>query len=115
MGEGVSQGRGELPVACTLGPTDGAERRRRWQRLHQMAAPTTQVADGQLQVQYRPGPGVREELQDLATAEQACCPFVDWKVVDHAAGPVLEVTAPAGSPDALEPIVALFLEADPAT
>jgi len=54
-----------LPQACTLGSTDGLARLRRWQELRETAAPIARLAGGQLQVRYRPGPGVWEELRDL--------------------------------------------------
>jgi hypothetical protein len=97
-----------LPVACTLGPADGPARLLRWQRLHDTAAPVARLHDGQLEVRYQPGPGVREELADLAAAEQTCCSFVAWSVTEVHGHPILRVTAPAGAAEAVTPIAALF-------
>lgn len=97
-----------LPVACTLGADNGPERLRRWQRLHQTATPTARLADGILEVRYPPGPEVLAELQTLVAAERVCCAFVSWAVVEEGGRPVLRVTAPAGSPEDVEPISALF-------
>jgi len=47
-------------------------------------------------------------LAELASAEQACCSFVAWTVSAIGDCPVLRVTAPAGTPDAVAPIAALF-------
>lgn len=97
-----------LPVACTLGPSDGPARLQRWQHLHQTAAPTAQLTDGQLEVRYQPGPEVLTELQQLVAEEQLCCAFVSWVVTEDRGQPVLYVTAPASSPQDIEPIAAMF-------
>ncbi|WNV77022.1 hypothetical protein [Geodermatophilus sp. DSM 44513] len=57
---------------------------------------------------YEPCPGVRQELADLAAAEQTCCPFVTWTVTEVQGRPVLRVTAPAGAPEVVTPIAAVF-------
>lgn len=97
-----------LPLACDLGPQDGQARLFRWQALHRSAAPTAHLHDGQLEVRYQPGPGVREELSALADAEQVCCSFVTWSVTELEGQPVLRVTAPPEAPAAVEPIAVLF-------
>ncbi len=98
----------EVPVACTLGPDDGQARLRRWQRLNESATPSARVVAGTLQVRYQPGPGVQEELTDLAAAEQTCCSFISWSVISSDGQPVLLVSAPANAPDAVAPIAAMF-------
>lgn len=98
----------ELPVACTLASSDGPSRLQRWKHLHQIAAPTAQLTNGELEVRYRAGPGVLPELQDLVAEERVCCAFVSWAVDEERGQPVLRVTAPAGSPQDIEPIAALF-------
>lgn len=100
--------RSALPLACTLGPEDGRSRLLRWQRLHEIAAPVAHGHGGKLEVRYQPGPGVHEELAQLAAAEQACCSFVVWRVSAVEGHPVLHVTAPAQTPEAVAPIAALF-------
>ncbi len=98
----------DLPVACTLGPDDGAARMDRWQRLADTATPSARRAEHQLEVRYQPGPGVREELQALAAAEAKCCSFVAWAVTQDGDHPVLHVTADPQTPDDVAPIAALF-------
>lgn len=61
----------ELPVACTLGPDDGAERMRRWHQLVKRAAPIARRIGQQLEVRFQSGPGVREELKALAASSSA--------------------------------------------
>ena len=98
-----------LPLACTLGPEDGPARLRRWQRLHDIAAPVADLSAGQLEVRYQPVEGVGEELAALAAAERECCSFADWHVTTVEGHPVLRVTAIPGAPDdAVEPIAAMF-------
>ncbi len=104
--------RGELPVACTLGASDGPARLQRCQHLHQIAVPTAQLTNGELEVRYQPGPEVLAELQDLVAEEQVCCAFVSWAVTEDSGQPILHVTAPAGSPQDIEPIAALFTAMD---
>jgi hypothetical protein len=101
-------GRIDLPLACTLGPGDGAERLRRWQRLAASAAPVARLAGHQLEVRYVPGPGVAEELQSLASAEAECCSFVGWTVTEQAGSPTLVVAAEPHAPERIRPIAALF-------
>jgi len=103
---------GELPVACTLGASDGPARLQRWQHLHQIAAPTTQLTDGELEVRYQPGPEVLAELQDLVAEERVCCAFVRWAVTEDSGQPVRCVTAQPGSPQNIEPIAAIFAAAE---
>lgn len=98
----------DLPLACTLGATDGAERSRRWRQLAADAAPVTRRTEGQLAISYQPGPGVLDELRTLAAAEAECCSFVAWAVTEQAGHPTLVVTAPPGEPDRIEPIATLF-------
>ncbi len=95
-------------MACTLGPADGLARLRRWQRLNESATSSARVVAGTLQVRYQPGPGVQEELTDLAAAEQTCCSFVSWSVINSDGQPVLLVSAPANARDAVAPITAMF-------
>ncbi|MEP7088823.1 MAG: hypothetical protein ABI776_01850 [Nocardioidaceae bacterium] len=102
----------ELPVACTLGVNDGPARLQRWQHLHQAAAPTVQLADGELEVRYQPGSEVMDELKALVTEEQECCAFVSWAVTEEDEQPVLRVTAPPESPKDIEPIAALLADVD---
>jgi hypothetical protein len=99
---------GELPLACALGPADGAARHRRWQRLADQAAPAARLAGHQLEVRYQPGPGVLDELRSLARAESECCSFVAWAVTEQAGNPVLIVTADPDAPERIGPIAALF-------
>ena len=98
----------DLPLACTLGPVDGADRSRRWRQLAAEAAPVARRTEGRLEIRYQPGPGVLDELSALAAAEAECCAFVDWAVTEQAGEPTLVVSAPADAPGNIEPIAAMF-------
>lgn len=98
----------DLPLACTLGATDGAERSRRWRQLAADAAPVTRRTEGRLEVRYQPGPAVLDELRALAAAEAECCSFVAWAVTLQAGDPTLVISAPAGEPDRIDPIATMF-------
>ncbi len=98
----------DLPLACTLGATDGAERSRRWRQLAADATPVARRTGGRLEIRYQPGPGVLAELRALAAAEAECCSFVTWVVTERAGDPTLVVSAPPGEPDRIDPIATLF-------
>lgn len=104
--------RGELPVACTLGASEGPSRLQRWQHLHEVAIPVAQLTNGELEVRYQSGPGVLAELRDLVAEERVCCAFVSWAVTEDSGQPVLRVTSPHGSPQDIEPIAAMFAATD---
>jgi len=98
----------ELPLACTLGPGDGAERMRRWQRLAAAGSPAAALTAGRLEVRYEPRPGVLAELRDLARAEAECCAFAHWAVSAPGGVPTLLVRAGPGAAGQLAAIAALF-------
>jgi hypothetical protein len=100
--------RTSLPLACTLGPEDGYARLQRWQALHRSAHPVSSLRDGVLEVRYPGHPGVLDEVRALATAERTCCTFVEWTVRQVGGDVLLTVRAPAGTPEAVDPIAALF-------
>lgn len=98
----------DLPVACTLGPHDGLTRLARWKALHALASPVARLEDGVLEVRYQRAPGVQEELESLAAAEQLCCSFVRWVVREDCGESMLRIFAPFGSSDVLAPFATLF-------
>lgn len=98
----------DVPVACTLGPDDGPARLRRWQHLAEVAAPSARLIGHRLEVHYRPGPGVREELKALAAAEAQCCSFVTWRVMEDDEAPVLHIATDPATPEDIYPIASLF-------
>lgn len=87
-----------LPVACTLGTTDGAQRLAEWQRLSPAAGLGRQLVSGKLTLSFRDVAGVREELGRLVSAERECCAFLGWELAHSGAEWHVHIT---GSPDEL--------------
>ena len=81
------------PVACSL-TTDGlAEQAGRWARLAARALiAQAKTADG-LRLDFRPEPGIEEELGALVAVETRCCPWATWTVEASAAQLALDVRA----------------------
>jgi hypothetical protein len=98
----------ELPIACTLGPEDGAARAERWRALAEKGRPSARRIGHRLEVRYELAPGVHDELEALAAAERRCCSFVAWDVGRDGPHAVLRVTAPPDTPDDVASIAALF-------
>lgn len=98
----------ELPTACTLGPHDGAERMRRWRALVNSGNPIATDDGPVLEIRFRPDAAMPGELAWLAAAEQDCCAFVTWTVVEDDGNPVLRIVANPNRPDDVAAIAALF-------
>jgi hypothetical protein len=73
-------GRRLLPIACTLGPTDGAARLEEWRQLHTSAGLGRRVEPGQVTIRFRGESGVGDELRWLVDAERDCCAFLGWEL-----------------------------------
>ena len=97
-----------MPVACTLGPNDGAARMRRWEALSKQGLPTARRRGHLLEVRYQLTLDLHEELEALAAAERECCSFVAWNVTQDQDYVVLRVAADPGAPDDVAAIAALF-------
>jgi hypothetical protein len=69
-----------LPVACTLGPADGARRLEEWRGLAATAGLGRDLVGRTLTVRFRDLPRVRAELDRLVAAERECCAFLGWDV-----------------------------------
>jgi hypothetical protein len=80
-----ADGRRLLPLACTLGPNDGAARLDAWRGVSAAAGRGRTVAAGQVILRFREEPGVGDELRRLVEAERECCAFLGWQLT-HAAG-----------------------------
>ena len=84
----------ELPLACTLGTTDGAARLARWRALSH-ARLTVQRTPDQLVVRYRSQPGVYDELEALVAGERECCSFAEWELTRNVEHVVLDIRSDA--------------------
>ena len=85
---------GSAPIACTLTRPGLAARAGRWARLVARAMTGRAEVGGGLRLAFRPGPGVEEELRELAAAENECCSWAAWTVEAGAGKLVLDVRSP---------------------
>jgi hypothetical protein len=69
-----------LPIACTLGPQDGAARLEEWRQITASVGLGRTNTPGQLTLRFRDDSGVGDELRRLVDAERACCAFLGWEV-----------------------------------
>jgi hypothetical protein len=95
----------ELPIACTLGVGDRAERMARWRALSPSRRPGYGRETDELIIRYQLRSGVREELEALVAAERECCAFADWEVSLDAGDVLLRVRS---TPDGVAAIAAMF-------
>ncbi len=91
----------ELPVACTLDATEGADRLARWRALAAHAQLSVQRTPDQLVVLYRSEAGVQEELEALVVAERECCSFAQWEVSHTQEHVILRIRSDAEGLDAI--------------
>ncbi|MGH2909698.1 MAG: hypothetical protein ACRDK8_10420 [Solirubrobacteraceae bacterium] len=95
----------ELPIACTLEATEGAERLSRWTALFERFAPEITREPGQIVARMPRAPGVAAELDALVASERICCSFVEWHVVDGEHWHELRIR---GTGEALDAISVMF-------
>jgi hypothetical protein len=95
----------ELPIACTLEAREGAERLIRWRALLESSVLELKRKPDVIVVCVAKAPGIAAELGALVTAERACCPFVDWRLVEHERWHELQIH---GTEDGLDAIAGLF-------
>ncbi|SDF49871.1 hypothetical protein SAMN05660662_2370 [Blastococcus aurantiacus] len=69
-----------LPVACTLGVTDGAAQLQRWRQLGERSLTHRVRQDQELLLVYRSDDATRAELEYLVEVERTCCAFLDWQI-----------------------------------
>lgn len=92
-------GRRLLPVACTLGASDGARRLEDWRRLVADAFAGRDHTTGRLLLTFRDLPSVGPELERLVAAERECCAFLSWNLIRAGNTWQLEIT---GDDDGLQ-------------
>ena len=84
----------KLPVACSLGATDGAIRMARWRALCDARLSVRRSPD-QLVALYPSQGDIHEELEALVAAERECCPFAEWEVTRDSEHVVLRIRSDA--------------------
>jgi hypothetical protein len=91
-----------LPVACTLGVTDGAAQVERWRQLNDRSLVRRDRQPGELLLVYRADDGTRAELQSLVDVETTCCAFLEWRVEEREDDLRLHVRGTAAELDTLD-------------
>ena len=91
-----------LPVACTLGVTDGAAQLQRWRRLNDRALLRRMREPEELLLVYRADDATRAELQSLVDVETTCCAFLEWRVEEREDDLRLHVRGTAAELDTLD-------------
>src|SRR3954453_23035083 len=81
-----------LPVACTLGPSEGMRRLVEWRQVMSSASVGRDLAGGKLTLRFRDEPTVAEELARLVAAERNCCAFLGWRLTRVGDGWHVEIT-----------------------
>jgi hypothetical protein len=100
-----------VPVACSLGQSDLAERARRWSELAERALTGVSPTERGLRLTFAAAPGAGNELEALAAAERECCAFATWSVRAADGELVLEVSG--DSPEAITAVQAMFATLSP--
>ena len=90
-----------LPVACTLGTTDGAAQLQRWRQLDDRALVSRVRESEELLLVYRADDGTRAELESLVAVETTCCAFLDWHVEERDDDLRLRISGAAADLDTL--------------
>jgi len=94
------------PVACTLGAGDLAGRMARWRAVTARAAGERTPTEHGVRLSFAAGPGVRDELCELAALEADCCTFATWTVREDGDHVLVDVTG--DSPEGAQAIQAMF-------
>lgn len=82
-----------VPVACSLTTEGLMEQAGRWARLAARALTRHILTADGLRLDFRPEPGIEEELHALVAVETQCCPWATWTVLASATQLALEVRA----------------------
>jgi hypothetical protein len=99
--------RPEPRIACSLQPTELAERRAAWERLLERALRERRPTPDGMRLVFAAEEGVERQLHGLSRLEAQCCSFADWNVRRRGEDVVLDVTAPT---EAVAAVHALFDE-----
>jgi hypothetical protein len=94
----------ELPLACSLAPTELEDRKRLMREIGGESVESVDLADGQLTIRFADGPGLRDALEGLIALEAKCCPFLEFRIEQDAGTLTLAVEAPEGPESSLDAI-----------
>lgn len=95
-------------MVCTLSPDELSVRGQRWQRLRDRAAVEVVTIDAGLRLRFAAGPGIEQELRELAGLERECCSFAEWNVAAGGGAVWLDVTTKGDDVAAVQSMFASF-------
>ena len=100
-----------VPIACTLGAGDRAERTD-WIATLNRTALRAHRRDG-LSLVLDFAPGAAAQVRELVAREQECCAFLGFRVEERSDGVRLTVEAPPAARDATAAVFAPFVVGRP--
>jgi hypothetical protein len=99
----------ELPIACTLSPTDLSQRLAEMRDLGRAALLDVERDAARAVLRFRGDDETRSRLATVVAAEAQCCAFLDMTVSDDERDAVsLEIRAPAGAEPVVDDLVGAF-------
>ena len=97
----------ELPIACSLSPTELPARLALIAELGRDALVDVELDGTRAILRFAAGAEVRGRVASVVAAESACCAFLTMRVSDEPGAVVLDVTAPEDA----EPVLHELLDA----
>src|SRR4051794_19373979 len=94
-------------LACSLTPSDRAQRQAEVASLARTALVATRVDRAHAELRFAASDGTRARVEAFVAAESACCPFFTMRIAGEPGAIVLSVDAPAEG----ESLVAELVEA----
>jgi hypothetical protein len=96
------------PIACSLGAGDLEARLKAVRGLGRSALTRRERVGNGHRLRFRSEPGTRERLEEIVSAERACCPFLTLSLEEQDGEIVLTIAAPAGGEATAAALAAAF-------
>jgi hypothetical protein len=89
--------RADAPIACDMSTASDTpdERLAEYSRLFERALVRRDRGEHRVVFAFRAAPGTREQVEDLARREAACCPFLEYRVETAADEVIYTITNPS--------------------
>ena len=101
--------RAGAPIACdmTTATDTPDERLAEYARLFERSLVRRERPEHAVVFALGAAPGIREQVEDLARREAACCPFLDYRVETAGAEVIYTITNPASAMNRADAVVTL--------